>query len=151
MGSGLCRLVQVSLRQLAEQCYLGEVGAQIIVNIPGDARAFKLEGALLIEEFYPQPHFAPARVTHSCHQRANDEHKNTAPKPWRLPERRHHGDRQRNYRARPLARLGYGLDAELVLAGRQVRITSLPRATPTDAVHLVPLQDKRVVRVNGNG
>src|SRR5882762_240011 len=118
------------------------------MNVPGDSGALQFQGALPIQELELQLHFAPRSVAHASHQRADNEHEHTTPKPWRLPKRRHHGDWQRNHCPGPLASFGERLKFELVLAWRQVVIATLTRATPADAVHFVPLQNERVPRVN---
>ena len=109
-------------RQLAEQRDLGQPGAEIVVDVAGDAIAIALDRALQLEPLDLAAE--PARAD-EAHGAGDDEERAEAGgdlERARLVEVRQDHERHRRLGAAPAAVAVAGGDAEAVAAGRQVAV-----------------------------
>ena len=86
VGGHLSRGILVRFRHFAQQCHLGEIGAELVVQVPGDARALPLQCFLMFVQLQLAPQFLGGKITHHGHDHSHQRQAGSGIEPPRLPE-----------------------------------------------------------------
>ena len=120
----LLRILPLSPIRLAEQHDARQAGAEIVVNVLGDARPFVFHDALPFQtlHFFVQP--AAGDVKRRAPHRANARQHGPGGKPPRLPEPGLHGERKRRALLAPNVVVVAGGDPEYIIPRLQITVVS---------------------------